>query len=375
MSGPKTAIFSADPMAVLLAAAAIQAAQAVYAGYAEAAALRRQSEERREDVERRQRESAAAGRRALDGEAHALEEEFEHVARLAEKIGLGDEVRELLSRLRDVPTAAGAAGTSGITHDDAVAAHVRGLRGLNADLRAIVLMEAARQSVELADAPEFDSSAALAGAVPQHVARRQLARIAHLAHLGPVPELIEKLALELEQTLPGERADLLATELRAQVQAYLEQQQKQQVQEATALVVGHTLQELGYQVEGIKETLFVEGGVVHFRRSGWGDYMVRLRVDAKAGAVNFNVVRAVAEGDNERSVLDHLAEDRWCAEFPSLLRALEVRGVHLDVTRHLAAGELPVQLVAAARLPVFSDEEEAMQNRTNQTRTLPLKPS
>lgn len=96
---------------------------------------------------------------------------------------------------------------------------------------------------------------------------------------------------------------------------------------------------------------------MHFRRPGWGAHMVRMRVDARAGSVNFNVVRAAEAGANEASVLDHLAEDRWCAEFPALLASLAARGVKLDVTRRLAAGEVPVQRVAPGSLPRFADDE------------------
>ena len=114
----------------------------------------------------------------------------------------------------------------------------------------------------------------------------------------------------------------------------------------------------------VAKTVFVAGGLVHFRRPGWGDYQVRLRLDAQAKSVNFNVVRAVDAGNNERSVLDHVAEDRWCAEFPALLKALAARGLHLEVTRRLAAGELPVQFVERSKLPRFADEaSEAPQTR------------
>lgn len=360
MSGPKSAILNADPLAVLLAYTALRAADAVAQGYAEAAALKHQHEDRRQAEEKQSRESAAAGLNALNDEAQTAQEEFEHLAKLAERMGLGDKIRATL------PVASALAETQ---NEDAIAARVRAMQDLNANLRTILLTEAARQSIEFAEQP-FDKTAALAKSVPQQLVQRQLARI---AHLGPVPELIAKLALELEQTLPGERADLLAMELRAQVQSWIELQQKRQVQEATAFVLEHTLQELGYQVDEVKETLFVEGGMLHFRRAGWGNYMVRLRADAKSETVNFNVVRAVTEGDNERSVLDHLAEDRWCSEFPALLRALEAQGIKLTVTRHLAAGELPVQMVDAAKLPAFSDEEDAMEykNKKAMSRNLP----
>jgi hypothetical protein len=141
------------------------------------------------------------------------------------------------------------------------------------------------------------------------------------------------------------------------IQAHIESLQQRLVQEATSTIVRQSLKDLGYAVEEVADTLFVEGGVVHFRKAGWGDYVVRMRVDAKGAAANFNVLRAVEPGDNERSVLDHIAEDRWCAEFPALLNALEIRGVHMNVTRRLEAGEVPVQLVERSKLPHFTEED------------------
>jgi len=70
-------------------------------------------------------------------------------------------------------------------------------------------------------------------------------------------------------------------------------------------------------------------------------------------------VRAVDPDSIEKSVLDHVAEDRWCAEFPALLKALALRGVRLEVTRRLEAGELPVQQVEREQLPKFSDDTAA----------------
>jgi len=350
MSGPKSASFNADPMAVLLAAAAIQAATAVYDGYQNAAILRQQNQARNDALEERQHDAEVTGQHALDEEGRSVNLEFDQLLSLAEKLGVADKV---LATRPAMPAA---------DDRDGVAAHVRAVAGLVVQLRTILLTEAARIASKHAEMPEFTGEAASRAALPQQVSRRQLARI---EHLGAIPESIQKLALELEQGLPGERFDLLATELRAQVQAHLERQQQRQVQEATSLVLAHTLTELGYQVEEVANTLFVEGGVVHFQRAGWGNYMVRMRVDAKGSNVNFNVVRAVAEGENERSVLDHLAEDRWCAEFPSLLQALEVRGVALHVTRHVAAGELPVQFVSADKLPALSRHDEAV-NRPSQ---------
>jgi hypothetical protein len=187
--------------------------------------------------------------------------------------------------------------------------------------------------------------------------------MARIAHISTIPEQILSLARDLEGSLPGARAASLATELRLQIQALLAAELQREVQAAQALILEQSLKDLGYQVEEIGNTLFVEGGVVHFRRAGWDNYMVRMRVDPKTKTANFNVIRAVAEGENERSVLDHLAEDRWCSEFPALLAALDVRGMQMQVTRRLEAGELPVQLVNASKLPHFSElSQEALED-------------
>lgn len=342
MSGPTTVIFSANPLAVLLGAAAIRAAAAVQAAYENAAVLHQQHLDRSDALHGLQARSSAAGQQALSAEADAAEAAFNQIDTIAAKLGVTDAVRATLP-VRPAST-----------EPVAVSAYVRALQDLAAQWRGILLTEAARQSTQFADMPELSVEASVGTAVPQNTAQRLLARV---AQLGPVPAPIQTLALELEQILPGERAGLLAAELRAQIQAHIEALQKQQVQEATSLVVTQSLKDLGYQVEEVSHTLFVEGGVLHFRRPGWDNYMVRMRVDARAGSANFNVVRAVAQGENERSVLDHLAEDRWCAEFPALLQALEVRGIHLNVTRRLEAGEVPVQLVDAARLPQFVDAD------------------
>jgi hypothetical protein len=128
-------------------------------------------------------------------------------------------------------------------------------------------------------------------------------------------------------------------------------------------------------VEEIEDTMFVEGGVAHFRKNHWGDYMVRMRVAQGGDGINFNVLRAVDADQlqGEISVQDHLAEDRWCAEFPALLKALAARGVRLEVTRRLEAGELPVQRVARDRLPRFAGAEASLSVAAPRLMELPLR--
>lgn len=157
-------------------------------------------------------------------------------------------------------------------------------------------------------------------------------------------------------------AERLAAETLQAARELLDAAQKareHEEQEAAALVLEQSLRDLGYEVEGVDSTLFVVGGVVHFQRRGWENYYVRLRLDTLDKTLNFNVVRPRGDEDNAaRKRLDFLAEDRWCSEFPRLQQTLSARGLNLNVTRQLGAGELPVQAVDPATLPQTGIEEE-----------------
>jgi hypothetical protein len=179
----------------------------------------------------------------------------------------------------------------------------------------------------------------------------------------PVPDALRTLAQQVVAAPSEERADALATELRLQVQRHNETlaqaTEQKKLQEAAAIVLEQSLKDLGYDIEDIEATLFVEGGIAHFQRPAWGDYYIRLRIDPKRGAMNFNVVRTATSGGagEDRRHEDKLAEERWCSEFPKLFETLKARGIPITVTRLLQAGEAPVQVVDAASLPQRESEE------------------
>ncbi|MDD5058902.1 MAG: hypothetical protein PHQ60_13615 [Sideroxydans sp.] len=356
MSGPTTAFIVADPVTVMLSAAAIRAAQAIAEGYANAENLRVEHEGKQQHLRDELRSATAKGRDALMQEVQAADAEFETLSKLAERYASLEKI------------AATRPASPQHNSEFELAAYLRAMQALTAELRSILLTESALRMDDLGLEATLDK--AIADATGQTAVQRLLARI---AHLGEVPQDIASVAKEISdaQFADSERAQLLTTELRLRIQQRVESVQAQAVQEASALVLQQSLKDLGYQVEDVSSTLFVEGGVVHFRRQGWDNYMVRMRVDAKSGTTNFNVIRAVETSENERSVLDHLAEDRWCAEFPALLQALDVRGIHLNVTRRLEAGELPVQLVMKDKLPKFADEEETSRDNKLQARNIP----
>jgi hypothetical protein len=356
MSGPTTVILTIEPLSVLLAGSAIHAAQAVRQGYVEAAELQAVHQEKRNFSEQEQRVAQAEGEADIREQAARAEADFAQWVQLAERLGCAEQC-----------AATRPAAPSGQSFAE-WAAYIQALQGLLTELKSILQTALASMPARAADQVAEITLPDPVGGASQSVSQRLLAR---WPEGEPIPQAIQDLAHDLDTTLSAERTHLLAMELRAQIQAHGAALQQKQVQKATATVMEQSLKDLGYQVEPISHTLFVEGGVVHFRRAGWGPYMLRMRVDAKAQTVNFNVIRAIKEGQNERSVLDHLAEDRWCAEFPALLNALAAQGVHLKVTRRLEAGELPVQQVDAEVLPPFSDEEVYSSTPRLMSRQLP----
>ena len=388
MSGPKTATLIVDPVTVLLVAAGLRAAHAVQQGYEQAAALREQHQHQRSVIESNQQQAGQQHVQNLQAEEAAARAELANLLHIATRLGLLEQVQASCPQPQD---------NTGFA---AQSQYVQALQIWNEQVRLLLRLETARRTGDLAAMPDDElavplpaTSAAEFAAVPvledgKTTARRLLERMTSLGdEFVRIPDDIRQVALALAACPPGERATLLATDLRLRIQQHIEEVTHAMAQRASGVVVQHTLSDLGYQVEEITDTLFVEGGVVHFRRVGWGDYMVRMRIQpgaaanaASAATANFNVVRAVAEANNEVSVLDHIAEDRWCTEFPALLQALAARGVQLQVTRHLQAGELPVQQVLASRLPAFADEfadefanENAAVSGTTQTkmRSLP----
>ena len=210
----------------------------------------------------------------------------------------------------------------------------------------------------------FLEQAKQADAADIATARRVLvARVLERLALDPdatLPPALEALALQAVDASSADRAEALITELRLQVKQHNDARaaaaEQRQMQEAAAIVLEASLKDLGYAVEDIEETLFVEGGVAHFQKPGWGDYFIRLRIDPKRNTMNFNVVRAGTVGE-DRAREDMLAEERWCSAFPKLFDTLKARGIPITVTRLLQAGEAPVQVVDAASLPARSTEE------------------
>ncbi|MDR3298917.1 MAG: hypothetical protein LBU43_02655 [Candidatus Accumulibacter sp.] len=347
MSAPATAIIAVNPAIVILAAAGYIAAEAI-SGYRQAADLREQNQAQREQNLAAQKQAGAEGQKALLERVQQTDERYNRLTLLAMPLG----VSQALHATRPQRPAE--------QNPSALAAYVEQMRQLCNKLEEALRETLGEDAVTKGQGLSLEAleeslrePRETGSPLPPPPPDASIRLLARLASLGPLPEEIDKLARELKNTTHTERARLLELELRQAIQQF----EERAVQKASALVLEQTLKDLGYQVEPVSDTLFVEGGITHFRRQGWNDHLVRMRIDAKKMTANFNVIRAVKAGDDEHGVMDHLAEDRWCTEFPAFLQALAARGLELEVTRQLPAGELPVQLVDRELLPRFSEEE------------------
>ena len=349
----------------------------------------------------------------LEGEVPALAARMPGALPLApagdDDAAWSEHLRALDAAVRELETLLGDAGSAFGGKLRAALAATSSAPTIDDVLSAYVLQRQLKSGLDAAEAERFRQTAA-----------RVLARL-DLPEGMPLPQSLEALAKEIVLAPSLERAEALATQLRLAVQQQRDAQAAQRddaaaakamleelpddapapllralelvaagvahmdgalrktvqgvlddaaadretaEQSAAATVLAESLRDLGYEVGEIEATLFADGGTVHFRRAGWENYFVRMRVNPGEQSVNFNVVRARGDEESaERRRQDTLAEDRWCAEFPKLMQTLEARGLALEVTRRLDAGAVPVQVVDPASLPQVAADEEGARPR------------
>ncbi len=239
---------------------------------------------------------------------------------------------------------------------------------LDLDHGEAVPRELEELGLAVALAPSMERAEALAVDLRRRVQQQRERRRQSRADVQQAQNLLEAMGDDAPANVRAllEQVICLGLPLLAETLAIAQQAQAgierlhQQAQDAVAAeVLEQSLRDLGYDVQGVENTLFVDGGTTHFQRQGWDDYFVRLRVNRQDKTLNFNVVRRRgAQESAERKRLDTLAEDRWCAEFPRLQETLSARGIRLQVQRLLGAGELPVQVVDPDSVPYLRRTQE-----------------
>jgi hypothetical protein len=270
--------------------------------------------------------------------AYVLERQMKSGLDAAEAMRFRQTAERVLARLELAPGAALPRELEALARAIVMAPGVDRAEALASELRLAVQRQREAQAAQQREAAE---ARRMLDELPENAPAPLLRALEHVA--AGVARMDAELRSATDDTLSLAAAD-----------------RERQEQDAAVLVLQESLRDLGYEVEDIESTLFVDGGTVHFRRKGWENYFVRLRLAPREHTVNFNVVRAKGDEETaERRRLDALAEDRWCAEFPRLMATLAARGLNLDVTRRLEAGAVPVQVVDGAHLPSIAADEDA----------------
>ncbi|MCC6195677.1 MAG: hypothetical protein IT518_14535 [Burkholderiales bacterium] len=435
MSGPITCGYVIFQGLLLLSQRALQEARAMRREYGDVLAQLAERERSLRQAQQGQRDARLERIAAVRGEADRQFARFERLRGLADTLGipavpralpaapsgdddaawsshlraLEDAVRELERLLTQAGSAFGdklrtalAATSAAPTIDDALSAYVLqrqmkpGLAAEHAErfrqtaariLSRLPLAEGVPLPAELDTlakaivlAPTIERADMLATQLRQAVQRHGEAHAAQQDDTAAARRLLDEMPEDapapllraLEQVAAG--VARLDPALRDAAQAALDEaaaDREGREQAAAAFVLQESLRDLGYEVEDIEATLFADGGTVHFRRDGWDNYFVRLRLDSDERTVNFNVVRAQADAESEeRRRQDVLAEDRWCAEFPKLMQTLAARGLQFDVQRRLEAGAVPVQVVDPASVPRIAPKDEGGDVRAPKARRI-----
>lgn len=133
-------------------------------------------------------------------------------------------------------------------------------------------------------------------------------------------------------------------------------------------VIPQVLTDLGYEVESGFSTLFVERGIMHFQKPGWGEYGVRLRVENER--VEFDVVRGSGQRGRtarEQRVRDTEIEAVWCAELPDVVDSLKAHGIDLRIAEQASPGERSIEVVDTTRVGISSMAGKAKGPRRSDT--------
>ena len=130
-------------------------------------------------------------------------------------------------------------------------------------------------------------------------------------------------------------------------------------------VLRRTLEGLGYEVHQGFETLFEAGGSAYFQRASWDKHYVKVMASGEHTGLAFRLARYGEESEPsaEQALRDREMEEQWCGEVPNLLQDLSARGLAVELTRRVAPGAVPVEVVSDERLKPASRRKKKKQAR------------
>jgi hypothetical protein len=170
------------------------------------------------------------------------------------------------------------------------------------------------------------------------------------------PDFPDAVRVLLQDVADGKgRMDAKLRELVTQGRKATDEARKRKAAE----ILQTTLAGMGYQVESIKESLFVDGGAIHFRNDAWNDgYCVNLTV--KDERIFFDMQRDIECGKSE----DEAVEQQWKSEFYKVRDALDKDGIRItDLKVHAEPGKFAVPLVDDIPIETAATEEGRKKRR------------
>lgn len=182
--------------------------------------------------------------------------------------------------------------------------------------------------------------------------------------LDPNPQGLEEARLvgeQLQAVARGEaRLDDGLRQAVADVRCALAEQERGR-QERAADILRKAFEELGYEVQGIASTLFVDGGRVYLHKSVWpGDRLVRLQVAPEKNEIDARLV-ALDNGDSGHDDAD--LERGWCDDLSRALLKMNEEGLSARVEKsHQPGAERPPHINPQTLDPHFLEkikEQEA----------------
>lgn len=199
---------------------------------------------------------------------------------------------------------------------------------------------------------------------------------------GGMSESVASLVHSLNQSFSLEEIGEIALKIRSKMLREAKARKEEQKQEITqrvddvevANILAESLKEMDYEVGTISDTLFVEGGVTHFRDATWEDnYYVEMAVEPKSKKMDFHMV--YTGNTMHTSMEDKKTEDDWCGDFIDLQHILASKGISIEVTNHLGAGEVPVHVVDKdhVKMSVVKESKEEEQRKIKKQKAKRIK--
>ena len=273
-------------------------------------------------------------------------------------------VTRLPEQIREVPSAPFGNLAARRSNGDSIVAEIERLIGVET-IPATALPELRQFAAKARSATDARELRVLLVAMRERIASAQRRERTRVSEVRQAQELLdsarglrsddlEACRAKLETVVAGDRP--LTRDLFEEASSTIALARKHADREYVGAVVSDRLRELGYEVDAQVRTLFVEGGLLHLRKSGTGDaddHAIELEIQPDAGRMSAHVLRV---GDPMRPLteLERRAsahrQDEWCGHLAELIEAFEGSDIRYRIDELIDPDGSNVAIVARQEL-------------------------